>query len=766
MTDDFFKEVKTLTVSQIYKYMTDKVVPESVIPQNIHLCLMGEEDAPPPELDAFTFLNRLRALGIGSADFIYLLKGCNAPKEAIDKIEANPAMNLQMLIVTLESAGLKPQDYTRMLYTARQLWERTMTLHLDAAAQPAKAADLDEVSDAPDEVSDTPDEVSDTPDVDDTDEDIDIPDDVSDAPDEDDAPDDSDADDSEELPRKPLDEDAVRVDTGTSVMTQIDPSKYIIIPDDDDEAEESLPAAPDEPKKPVYAKGGIIAAACGAAVLFALAFTADYLGFEQVVEPIYTQHYAADNSEIFVEIYNAYHGGDYTADAVRYSDIGAVVFGDMLISLPDELGVIPSGEYVLSAERERITIYRKTEDSLAECGEILPPEGTEFFDILPRDNGITCLFAGSNSCGVSAYSADGKELFTTEQVGIPTDISINEDTVALATVYTPPFSESFTVEQTEHYLPYVKFNGTAELIPHERISLSGRANGCSYAVRSCVKLSDGTLGSANTAALGKVLHSAAPEFGAVIDSGEGIVILGDYSNSDGSFTETEISALIACDMGETTLESIVESDAENSAPSVIEKQPVFATAELTEDGTVVYLRGFDYQPVAAITNIRGEITDICIKDDILYICGAGKVLTAADISSPFDPKLLQLTPSEGVVKGDLALCSSLSETGLRLALYKLTSEGVTETASFSRNLTPYERESFVMAGGNTHAIFAEDRCGAAYGFFDGVSIVTEFALFGKAKQQTTMFDEKSGFTAAHLTEEDIYLIYGDEILKK
>ena len=87
-----------MTVSEIRSLMLEKVIPESLLPQNIAVCLM-DENAAPPELDAFTFLNRLRSLGIGSADFLYLLKGCGAPEEAVLKIEQHPDMNLQTLIV-------------------------------------------------------------------------------------------------------------------------------------------------------------------------------------------------------------------------------------------------------------------------------------------------------------------------------------------------------------------------------------------------------------------------------------------------------------------------------------------------------------------------------------------------------------------------------------------------------------------------------------------------------------------------------------------
>ncbi|MDE7231338.1 MAG: hypothetical protein K2N56_12725 [Oscillospiraceae bacterium] len=121
-----------MTIGDMRRLMLKKIVPESVVPQNIVNFLM-DENAQLPEPDAFTFLTRLRGLGIGSADFLYLLEGCGAPEAAVEKIRANPAMNLQGLILTLEGAGMTSKDYTRILYTARQIWERTLTLRLETS---------------------------------------------------------------------------------------------------------------------------------------------------------------------------------------------------------------------------------------------------------------------------------------------------------------------------------------------------------------------------------------------------------------------------------------------------------------------------------------------------------------------------------------------------------------------------------------------------------------------------------------------------------
>ncbi len=106
-----------MTIEYMRDLMREKVVPEELVPQNLINCLIDEE-AEPPKLDAFAFLMRLRALGIGSADFVNLLSGCGAPEEVVEKIRANPAMNLQGLIVTLDNSELDSEDYTRMLLTA------------------------------------------------------------------------------------------------------------------------------------------------------------------------------------------------------------------------------------------------------------------------------------------------------------------------------------------------------------------------------------------------------------------------------------------------------------------------------------------------------------------------------------------------------------------------------------------------------------------------------------------------------------------------
>ncbi len=138
-----------MTIEEMRSAMREKVVPEEVVPQNVINCLIDEE-AKPPKLDAFAFLTRLRALGIGSADFLNLLEGCGAPENTVNRIKQNPAMNLQGLVMTLENSELDSDDYTRMLLTARQVWERTLTMRLEKSEKLSRQIEkYDEDEDEP-----------------------------------------------------------------------------------------------------------------------------------------------------------------------------------------------------------------------------------------------------------------------------------------------------------------------------------------------------------------------------------------------------------------------------------------------------------------------------------------------------------------------------------------------------------------------------------------------------------------------------------------
>ena len=745
-----------MTVSQIHDHMTAKVIPESVMPQNIAACLM-DEDMSIPELDAFTFLNRVRALGIGSADFLYLLKGCDAPQEAVDKIENNPAMNLNSLIVTLENSGLTSQDYTRMLYTARQIWERTLTMRLEKKQleQPEEDYDLDDLPDPDEQDEEIPEKYTDRaaeailtarqkpaaqPEV------------LT----------------ARQLPKKSEDAEVLTgrqhsdeheddADESREILTaRQKPKKEYIGRDDYDEFY-------DEDRPVARHNGKIAASAVGAAVLIGLCAAMDVFGLETLTEKPQVSGYAEDNMAVFSRIHSAYTSGKVGGDNVfSYTRNGSEVFGTLLVETPSELGVFTMGERAFSAESDVITAYEVTGDTVTEVFAIVPPEETEFIDVIENGELLTVVYADSDSAGIAAYDKDGKMVYTAEQCGVLTDVYIGSDTVSLGTVYTPEFRQSFKVEQTEYYLPQFTLDGAAnEMLPTE-IILSD-TEGCSYAVYGCFSLADGTV-KERGAVLGDPVFSGAEDFFAAMRSENGCVLIG--KGDDGAASVKEAGNIIACNVGDTFVMQLSE-DAEpfDSTPDIKRQQVVAATAEKDENGTTVYLRGFDFEPVSALANIQGEVTKLDMHGGVLYIIGTDGVIMAVDVSDPSAPAVMELTSVQGVVDENSALCSSISGTLVKLTLYKKDESGaVAEAGSASKVVTVADGSSVSMCGGNTYFI-GEDRYGAAYSYFDGVSMISEYTVFGRTKASHSLFDEDEGFSFAAELDGALRLVYGNEHIR-
>lgn len=347
-----------MTVSKIRELMQERVIPESVLPQNI-AAYLNDGDYLPPELDAFTFLNRLRSLGIGSADFLYLLKGCGAPEEAVEKIEQHPDMNLQSLIMTLDGSGLTPKDYTRMLYTARQLWEHTITMRLDL-----EEAQEEQPPEEPPQPEQPRTARQKKP-----------------AQEQEDAP-----EPEEQKPARsaqirtarqkkkteqefreyvgvkpigqrdradePLPEEETPAETsaktGTFTAVQLKPHE-----DSPDEGNAAYDESDNTEENAVSRLGGIITAAAGAAVLCALSAVMQVMGFSPPDNGSAQVHYAEERSEIFTEVGKAYQAGNIGGENVQQLPDREQVFGDLLISSGDELGVYSSGDTLWGFQSRR-----------------------------------------------------------------------------------------------------------------------------------------------------------------------------------------------------------------------------------------------------------------------------------------------------------------------------------------------------------------------------------------------------------------------------
>lgn len=772
-----------MTVSQLRDRMTEKVVPEKLMPQNIVEFLM-DEDAELPELDAFTFLNRLRALGIGSADFLYLLSGCGAPAEAVEKVRKNPAMNLQGLILTLDGAGLTSQDYTRMLYTARQLWERTLTMRLEDEEQgeaPREENPPEENYEEPEEPDDTPeypeeaaepeyhaDDIEEYPAEE---EDIEPPEQEEESAAQDepsaeeyeeynaaepaDTPEPPDVTESEEagafdeaaedIPKelsadepeafaaeetsefRPIDmeelrrnliADAEELSDGEAEDTSENTSEESGISDDeaaDDENEDVLSQ---------YHRGALITSVVGAAAVFAAAACIGFMGFEPA-ETVSTR-FAADSDEIFAAIYRSYNNGVIGADAAQWSG-EASVFGDMLVVSDGSLGTFYSGGMLYTAEPAGISCENADGAQLSEADVIAPPENTEFVYAQLGGDALYAVFSGAE-CGFVRIDG-GKVTYTAEQDGVLTDFVFDDDTARLGSVYTPPFSESFSSSQTECFLPSLGTGGKQLMAP-ENILLSG-ADGCSYAISAEYSLADGAAGNA-AAALGCPIYSSADGFSAMNDGEKGLFI--SIARTDEGLSHTA-----------------VHTDKFTSAAG---GNGVYAAVGSDESGSVVTIYNGGFTPVAALKNFDREVTSLRRSGNMIYISGTDGVFMAADCTNAAAPTVISDVKS-GRIVGENAVTAEKTSDGLTFRVY--SSDG--EESSCTKKADGDAADT--LAVGSENAFFAADGVyGAAYSWFDGVSVVSEYAVFGKHSEEVTLFDDRTGFTAAFERGGTLCLVYG------
>ncbi|MDE7193534.1 MAG: hypothetical protein K2O14_06135 [Oscillospiraceae bacterium] len=780
-----------MNVAQLRDYMAEKVIPEKVMPQNIAEFLMDEE-AELPELNAFTFLNRLRSLGIGSADFLYLLEGCEAPAEAVERIRRNPAMNLQSLIITLDSSGLTSQDYTRMLYTARQMWERTLTMRLenmapnvrpqgDPLGDTAEIAFNEEI--APEEPNEAPIEAEEPtetlpepeytsemtaaeneeyPEPDDdpellaamayyknifssigdesgenagdscseihaaeTEPPEAVPEEAADSFDDIRETGETDEEYGEvtEPPAPPYEpnEREEQEFEGTSEFVQIDANQIMqeltSTLDEDRDGDEPQPEPVRTRQEGGYHKRALISAAVGAAAVFGAGAAVSAMGFEPSGVPVLSR--AAEYTDVFAQTHSSYNAKILGGEPFRLQN-GGEILGELLIEPAEGLGVFNTDGYVYTAESDIIIVYERGA-ALSESGTLAPPKGTEFIRVFEQDGAVFAVFSGK-SCGFMRVE-ENEPVFVSEQDGVLTDIIIEDGCVKLGSVYLPEFTEDFTAEQIDKYLPET---GAAGVIAAEKVLLSGE--GCGYAVSAAYDTADGSVISSG-AVMGRAVYSAADGSFAALEYGEGVLLA---ALSEDIVTENAGELLGCARAGELT-----------------------ATAERCDEGTVIYLRGADMKPLYAINNLSEDVVSLAFSGDTLLISGDKGVFAAIDCADAEEPAPLDLTRKTGAVKDGYALCGELSGALLTYTLYN----GDGAVSSYSVTLSERELSTLILGGRNTMVIDPE-RCGFSFDCFDGVCTVSKYIVFGHSSAEETLFDDKTGFTAAAELDGKICLIYG------
>lgn len=733
--------------------MVRKVVPEDVLPQNI-INLMIDDTAELPEPDAFTFLTRLRDLGIGSADFLYLLEGCDAPESVVERIRSNPAMSLQGLILTLENSGMTGEDYTRMLYTARQIWERTLTMRLERAEQisegdyPEEAVEDEdyETSDEDNEQFDEPtftevfdkingelcessDEITEPESDTDKVENI-----VESEPQwvESDVPDNY-VEINEVVETSYIEEEPVYVvdeiesevlvsdseksegyNGDTTAIIKLDPEQIreelakiteSESPSDEPTEEEQLPEFSEQPESP-YHKRALFIGAVGAALVIVCGAVAGMF-----FTPRGAVSYAADAREVFMDIRDSYYAEIAGGESVcAFQEGNCDVFGDLLIS-SDGLGVFTDEERVYNVGYETITV-NLLEGGNSAAEELLPPENSRFVAAFDDNGALIAVFSGKQS-GFMRVD-DGKTQYIAYQDGVLTDYRADDGAITLATVYTPVFTRSFSVNDTYMYLPkfYLDTTDSQPSVSPKDVILSGTA-GYSYAVNVTYKTADGAVES-SAAVLGNPLCVSAD--GRCVVNGEDSMII-EMGKSPSSVKCGKATLAAFCESGSATL----------------------------EDG-MVHIRDKNGKVTAKVENLAEETQSLRFSGNFLIVGGKSGVILILDCSDIKKPVTAALKPVSGVVSGDSAVVLESAGPSVTLTRYTLENGKSKAVASASNEISLPEG-STVRIVANT-AVFTKDSCAVAFDYFDGVSVVSRLELFGGTTNFFALYDDKIGFSFA------------------
>lgn len=866
-----------MTVGEMREIMRRRVVPEDIVPQNvIGLLIDDEENAAPPELNAFTFLMRLRGLGIGSADFLYLLEGCEAPQQVIDKIKNNPAMNLQGLILTLENSEFTADDYSRILYTARQIWERTLTLRLEKSemvlqgddeeedySEPTFEEVMEELEHSEKHAADEPapsaavlDFVDENP-VSETvtrEDDIEEPqeseyneepvggsaaasgnteelfaeggfDEAEEAeqeyePDEDAGETDFD-ESAEEYDGASEDytgehpvfteeiEPVSRTYNGeTTAIIQIDQEmlkKNLERLAEEEAAERRAEAAKaaaekaqrearaayeaaraeeeqsadeeaepdDEPEKRhvktakqkpfvvsipnehPYHKGAIIAAAAGAVVVFGASVGVQFIPEVTAQAEIRDVGFAEDSTAVFSEIYYAYGdgsgiagGGNAREGAYDYNKI----FGDLLVRA-DGFGTFSEGDSVYTVTMEAVEAKAFKNGGLTALEDILPPDGTQIVNVFEDKDALIAVFTGSAECGFMKIS-DGAALYTVSQDGFMTDFDYKDGDILIGSVYTPKFSRTFGIADEEVYLP--KLGTEKKPMPPQSVILSG-TRGYSYAVSAAYSVSDGAVKSSR-AAIGDPVSASAD--GRYIMSGESVAV-----DKDGNRTESGVLISVGEEINGNAGDKPV-NPVSTVLTDVIKAAAFFPNGCATYENGVINIRDMSYEAVSQLKGLEQPVTSMRFDGSLLLVNGESGTFLTMDCSDPKEPKTVALKPVDGAVYGENALVYGKAANSMTLSHYKLENGSASLVGTLTKAMDTELLNTLEFGGVNT-VIMDGIRFGAAYRYFDGVSVMSGYAVMSDSGEELPakeLFDDRTGFTLAFKHGGTIYALCGGGIV--
>ncbi|MDE7399962.1 MAG: hypothetical protein K2N06_10605, partial [Oscillospiraceae bacterium] len=510
----------------------------------------------------------------------------------------------------------------------------------------------------------------------------------------------------------------------TTMIVKIDPEQIreelarLTEGGEDEEYDDSLLTEEFAERAPSpYHKRALFIGAAGAAAVIACGAVAGMM-----FKPRGTVSYAADEREVFADIYDSYYAGVAGGENVcAFPDGNCEVFGDLLIS-SDGLGVFTDGNCIYDVGYETISVNLFADENLTVSEDLIPPENSRFVAAFDDNGALIAVFSGKQS-GFMRID-DGKTQYIAHQDGVLTDYRAENGEITLATVYTPTFTHSFTASDTNVYLPnfYLDSTDAQPTVSPKNVIRSGTA-GYSYAVNVTYKMADGAVES-SAAVLGNPLCASA-DGRCVMNGEDGMIIeMGEKP----SFVKCSKATLAAfCENGSATL----------------------------EDGAV-YIRDKKGKTTAKVENLAGKPESLRFSGDFLVISGKENVILSLDCSDIKNPKTAELRAVQGKVIGGSAVVLESAGSSVTLTRYALENGKSKEMANSTKNISG-DTGSKPRLIANT-AVFTEDSCIAAFDYFDGVSVVSQLELFGKEQKSLTLYDDKTGFAFAFVQNGKFYAV--------
>jgi len=497
----------------------------------------------------------------------------------------------------------------------------------------------------------------------------------------------------------------------------------------EDEEEKDYPEKPAKSRANVkYHIKALIAGAVGAAALAVLAVFAGKFG-EKTPE----MYFAQTNDELFTKVFESYMpeeerfiGGE---NICAYSDTCGI-FGELLINKNGEMN-FSDDKNVYCVSSEKISVESFDGTILDSAKYIVPPAKTSFVTAFEQDGALYCVFsgdtesAGEKECGYMKIK-DGTALFTVRQDGVLSDFSLDGGKISLGSVYVPKYSKSFSADDTDVYLPRVGKDEKKPLTA-ENVAVSG-TKGCSFAVCAEYTLDSGE-SSAAKAVLGNPVSASA-----------------DYKAAfNGKSDETEYGLLVSFKDG------ITAKKCEKISAAAFGKD--FA---VTLEGENANLRSADFTAKSALSNFAEKAEKLKISGSSLLVGNKDGFFAAFDCGDISQPTAMKLTKTNGIVSGDYAAIFSV-DGGLEITLYKRNGEKADVIGKYTKTFTEDELKTLILKGAETTA-FAADSCGAAFEYFDGVSVISQYVVFGRTEGSKTLYDDKTGFTRAFAADGKIYAV--------